>query len=291
MNSVYDKKWSFFQTTMVLVCIAAIALTLFPVFNIVALSLSGKNAIAKGLVGIWPVDFTLEAYERVFGNKELVYSMFYSLAITIAVGVGSAFMTILAAYPLSMSDLKGGRFCMTLITITMYIGAGTVPSYLLVKNLGMMNTVWALIIPSLISPFNLIILRTFFMGINKSLFEAAWMDGCGEWGCMFKIAVPLSRPSIATITLFYAVSRWNGMTDVLYYIDDKKLQTLQYQLKLLIDSFTIVYQPGEIVEEMSISAENVKSATILFSMVPILIVYPFVQKYFTKGVNIGGVKE
>ena len=269
MNSVYDKKWSIFQTTMVLVCIAAIALTLFPVFNIIALSLSGKNAIAKGLVGIWPVDFTLEAYERVFGNKELVYSMFYSLAITIAVGVGSAFMTILAAYPLSKTELKGGRFCMTLITITMYIGAGTVPSYLLVKNLGMMNTVWALIIPS----------------------EAAWMDGCGEWGCMFKIAVPLSRPSIATITLFYAVSRWNGMTDVLYYIDDKKLQTLQYQLKLLIDSFTIVYQPGEIAEEMSISAENVKSATILFSMVPILIVYPFVQKYFTKGVNIGGVKE
>ena len=212
MNSVYDKKWSIFQLVMVGVCVGAIALTLFPVFNIIALSLSGKNAIAKGLVGIWPVDFTLEAYQKVFGNRDVVYSMFYSLILTVAVGVGSAFMTILAAYPLSKTDLKGSRFCMTLITITMYIGAGTVPNYLLVKELGMMDTVWALILPGLISPFNLIILRTFFMGINRSLFEAAWMDGCGEWGCMFKIAVPLSRPSIATITLFYAVSRWNSMT-------------------------------------------------------------------------------
>ena len=291
MNSVYDKKWSIFQLVMVGVCVGAIALTLFPVFNIIALSLSGKNAIAKGLVGIWPVDFTLEAYQKVFGNRDVVYSMFYSLILTVAVGVGSAFMTILAAYPLSKTELKGSRFCMTLITITMYIGAGTVPSYLLVKELGMMDTVWALIMPGLISPFNLIILRTFFMGINRSLFEAAWMDGCGEWGCMFKIAVPLSRPSIATITLFYAVSRWNSMTDVLYYITNTKLQTLQYKLKLLLDSFTIVYQPGEVVEDVTISAENVKSATILFSMVPILVVYPFVQKYFTKGVNIGGVKE
>ena len=291
MNSVYDKRWSLFQIIMVGVCIGAIALTMFPVLNIVALSLSGKNAIAKGLVGIWPVDFTWEAYQKVFGNRDVVYSMFYSLVLTVAVGVGSSFMTILAAYPLSKTDLKGSRFCMTLITITMYIGAGTVPSYLLVKELGMMDTVWALIMPGLISPFNLIILRTFFMGINKSLFEAAWMDGCGEWGCMFKIAVPLSRPSIATITLFYAVSRWNSMTDVLYYITNTRLQTLQYKLKLLLDSFTIVYQPGEIVEDVTISAENVKSATILFSMVPILVVYPFVQKYFTKGVNIGGVKE
>lgn len=290
MNSVYDKKWSFFQIVMVCVCVFAIAITMIPVLNIVALSLSGKNAIAKGIVGIWPVDFTLDAYESVFGNGNIVYSMFYSLFLTIIVGLGSAFMTILAAYPLSKTELKGRHICMTLITITMYISAGTVPNYLLVKDLGLMNTIWALILPSLISPFNLIILRTFFMGINKSLFEAAWMDGCGEWGCMFKIAVPLSRPSIATITLFYAVSRWNGITDVLYYIDNTKLYTLQYQLKLLLDSFTLTYTAEEM-KEMTTTAENVKSATILFSMIPILIIYPFVQKYFTKGVNIGGVKE
>ena len=290
MNAIYDKKWSPFQITMALVCFVALALTLSPLLNVLAISFSGKDAIAKGIVGLWPVDFTTQAYEQVFGNGSTVYSMFYSLALTLAVGGLTTFLTILAAYPLSKTDLVGGRFCMSLITITMYIGAGLIPSYLLVKNLGLMNSIWALILPGLISPFQLIILRSFFLGINKSLFEAAYMDGCGEWGCLFKIAVPLSTPSISTIMLFSCVSRWNGITDVLYYIQNPKLYTLQYNLKLLLDSFHIEYTPEEMAN-ITMSAENVKSATILFSMVPILVVYPFVQKFFTKGINIGGVKE
>lgn len=290
MNAIYDKKWSPFQITMALVCFIALALTLSPLLNVLAISLSGKDAIAKGIVGLWPVDFTLQAYEEVFGNNSTIYSMFYSLGLTLLVGGLTTFLTILAAYPLSKVDLKGNRICMTLITITMYISAGTIPSYLLVKNLGLMNSIWALILPGLISPFQLIILRSFFLGINKSLFEAAYMDGCGEWGCLFKIAVPLSTPSISTIMLFSCVGRWNGITDVLYYIQNPKLYTLQYNLKLLLDSFHIEYTPEEMAE-MTMSAENVKSATILFSMIPILVVYPFVQKFFTKGINIGGVKE
>lgn len=290
MNAIYDKKWSPFQITMALVCFVALALTLSPLLNVLAISLSGKDAIAKGIVGLWPVDFTLQAYDEVFGNNSTIYSMFYSLGLTLLVGGLTTFLTILAAYPLSKLDLKGGRFCMTLITITMYISAGTIPSYLLVKNLGLMNSIWALILPGLISPFQLIILRSFFLGINKSLFEAAYMDGCGEWGCLFRIAVPLSTPSISTIMLFSCVGRWNGITDVLYYIQNPKLYTLQYNLKLLLDSFHIEYTPEEMAE-MTMSAENVKSATILFSMIPILVVYPFVQKFFTKGINIGGVKE
>ena len=290
MNAIYDKKWSPFQITMALVCFVALALTLSPLLNVLAISFSGKDAIAKGIVGLWPVDFTTQAYEQVFGNGSTVYSMFYSLALTLAVGGLTTFLTILAAYPLSKTDLVGGRFCMSLITITMYIGAGLIPSYLLVKNLGLMNSIWALILPGLISPFQLIILRSFFLGINKSLFEAAYMDGCGEWGCLFRIAVPLSTPSISTIMLFSCVSRWNGISDVLYYIQNPKLYTLQYNLKLLLDSFHIEYTPEEMAT-ITMSAENVKSATILFSMVPILVVYPFVQKFFTKGINIGGVKE
>ena len=290
MNAIYDKKWSPFQITMALVCFIALALTLSPLLNVLAISLSGKDAIAKGVVGLWPVDFTTQAYEDVFGNSSTVYSMFYSLGLTLLVGFLTTFLTILAAYPLSKTDLKGGRFCMSLFTVTMYISAGLIPSYLLIKNLGLMNSIWALVLPGLISPFQLIILRSFFLGINKSLFEAAYMDGCGEWGCLFKIAVPLSTPSISTIMLFASVSRWNGISDVLYYIQNPKLYTLQYNLKLLLDSFHIEYTPEEMAE-MTMSAENVKSATILFSMVPILVVYPFVQKFFTKGINIGGVKE
>ncbi len=290
MNAIYDKKWSPFQITMALVCFIALALTLSPLLNVLAISFSGKDAIAKGIVGLWPVDFTTQAYEQVFGNGSTVYSMFYSLGLTLFVGFLTTFLTILAAYPLSKTDLKGGRFCMALITITMYIGAGLIPSYLLVKNLGLMNSIWALVLPGLISPFQLIVLRSFFLGINKSLFEAAYMDGCGEWGCLFRVAVPLSIPSISTIMLFSCVSRWNGISDVLYYIQNPKLYTLQYNLKLLLDSFHIEYTPEEMAQ-ITMSAENVKSATILFSMVPILVVYPFVQKFFTKGINIGGVKE
>lgn len=290
MNSVYDKKWSLFQIIMLIICFALMAVTLAPVLNIIALSFSGKNAIAKGIVGLVPVEFTTQAYESIFGNGNIVFSMFYSLVLTVGVGFLSTFVTILAAYPLSKIDLKGKRIFMTLITITMYVSAGTVPNYLLIKNLHLLDTLWALVLPSLISPFNLIILRTFFMGINKSLFEAAYMDGCGEWGCLFKIAIPLSKPSIATITLFYAVSRWNGVSDVLYYITKTNLYTLQYQLKLLLDSFTIVYSPEEM-QTMTVTAENVKSAAIIFAMLPVLVIYPFAQKYFTKGVMIGGVKE
>ena len=290
MNAIYDKKWSPFQITMALVCFVALAITLSPLLNVLAISFSGKDAIAKGIVGLWPVEFTTQAYEQVFGNGQTVYSMFYSLGLTLLVGGLTTFLTILAAYPLSKTDLKGGRFCMSLITITMYISAGMIPSYLLIKSLGLINSIWALVLPGLISPFQLIILRSFFLGINKSLFEAAYMDGCGEWGCLFKIAVPLSTPSISTIMLFSCVSRWNGITDVLYYIQNPKLYTLQYNLKLLLDSFHIEYTPEEMAN-ITMSAENVKSATILFSMVPILVVYPFVQKFFTKGINIGGVKE
>ena len=290
MHSVYDKKWSLYQVVMILVCCLAIIITLTPVLNIVATSFSGKNAIAKGVVGLIPVDFTTEAYEMVFKNSGIVRSLFYSIFLTVGYALLATFMTILAAYPLSKTDLKGRHVFQTIITITMYVSAGTVPAYLLIKNLGLMNTVWALVIPGMISPFNLIILRTFFAGINKALYEAAYMDGCGEWGCLFRITIPLSLPSIFTIMLFYAISRWNGVTDVLYYVNKPDLYTLQYQLKLMLDSLTIPYKPEEMAT-MQITPENVKSSTIVFAMVPMLLIYPFVQKYFTKGVTIGGVKE
>ena len=290
MSSVYDKKRRLFQIIMILVCITAMAAVLFPILNIVATSLSGKNAIAKGQVGIFPREFTLEAYEMVFTNSNIVRSLFFSIALTAGYAFLATFFTILAAYPLSKPDLRGRHVFLVIITVTMYVSAGTIPSYLLVKNLHLMNTVWALVLPGMISPFNLIILRTFFAGINRALYEAAYMDGCGEWGCLFRITIPLSLPSIFTIMLFYAVSRWNGVTDVLYYINKSELYTLQYQLKMMLDSLQIPYRPEEI-ETMLITPENVKCSTIVFAMVPMLIVYPFVQKYFTRGMTIGGVKE
>lgn len=290
MYSVYDKKRSLYQIVMTIVCYLMIVITLLPVLNIVATSLSGKNAIAKGIVGFIPKEFTVEAYKMVFQNNNIVRSLFYSIILTLGVSCLSTFMTILAAYPLSKKNLKGRHIFLSLITVTMYVNAGTVPNYLLVKNLHLVNTVWALIIPVLISPFYLIILRTFFSGINKAMYEAAYIEGCGEWGCLFRITIPLSLPSIFTIMLFYAISRWNGITDVLYYINKTELYTLQYQLKLMLDTISIPYNPEEMATVL-ITPENIKSSTIVFAMVPMIIVYPFVQKYFTKGIMIGGVKE
>ena len=166
----------------------------------------------------------------------------------------------------------------------MYVGAGIVPNYLLVKELHLMNTIWALVLPGMISPFNLIILRTFFSGINKALLKRPIWTGAENGDVCSRITIPLSLPSIFTIMLFYAISRWNGITDVLYYINKTELYTLQYQLKLLLNTLSITYNPEEMATVL-VAPENVKSSTIVFAMVPMLIVYPFVQKYFTKGVS------
>lgn len=199
MNSVYDKKWSPYQIVITIACILMIVVTLLPVLNIVAISLSGKNAIAKGLVGVWPKEFTLEAYKMVFQNNNIVHSLFYSIFLTLGSALLSTFMTILAAYPLSKSDLKGRHVFLVLITITMYVGAGIVPNYLLVKELHLMNTIWALVLPGMISPFNLIILRTFFQGsIRHCMKRPIWTgaengDVCS--GSRFRCPCLLFSPS------------------------------------------------------------------------------------------------
>ncbi|MEG1752375.1 MAG: carbohydrate ABC transporter permease [Christensenella sp.] len=289
MNSVYEKSKSSFQVALWVLFILVILITLLPILHIFAISLSGKEAIMRGDVGIFPTDFTTEAYSMVFRNSGIVNSLFFSIFLTVVSSLLSIGATILAAYPLSKSYLKGKTFFMTLITVTMYVGAGMVPDYLLFKELHMLNTIWVLIFPGLISAFNLIILRTFFAGINNALFEAAYIDGCSEWKCLFKIAIPLSLPSVFTLMLFYAVARWNNVSDVLFYINKAPLYTLQYQLKLMLDTINLPYEYGAIVQQLT--PENVKASTVVFSMIPMLIVYPFVQKYFTKGVMIGGVKE
>lgn len=289
MNSTYEKKNSAFQIFLWIFFGFVILIMLLPILHIVAISFSGKDAIMRGDVGIFPTSFTLEAYAMVFRNRGIVNSLFFSIALTLASSILSIFVTILAAYPLSKSYLKGKAFFMALITITMYVSAGTVPDYLLMKEMNLLNTVWVLLFPGLISAFNLIILRTFFAGINNALFEAAHMDGCSEWKCLFKIAIPLSLPSIFTLMLFYAVARWNNISDILYYINDSNLYTLQYHLKLMLDTINLPYEHGQIIQQ--ITPENVKASTVVFSMIPMLIIYPFVQKYFAKGVMIGGIKE
>lgn len=200
-------------------------------------------------------------------------------------------MTTLCAYPLIFEKLKGRGFINILITITMFFNAGTIPNYLLMKSLGMLNTVWVLMIPSCLSVFNMIIMRSFLYSIPDSLRESAEIDGASYFTILLKIYVPLSKPVLATLALFYAVGRWNGYSDALMYITDKDLYPLQLYLYNIINNINQV----EVATQEGFSSpglsEAVKAAVVMFSTVPILCIYPWLQKYFIHGVTVGAVKE
>ena len=290
MANVYDKKFSPFQIILTIFFILIILAVLLPILNIIATSFSGRDAIAMGKVGLVPVDFSTAAYKMVFKDKSMIRSLLFSTILMTVKTIVSMVLTILAAYPLSKKDLPGGKAIMLMITITMYFSAGMIPNYLLVKQLHLINTFWVLVLPGAITAFNLIILRSFFMSINPSLFDAAHIDGCSEMQTLRLVAIPLSKAAILTLSLFYAVSRWNSVSDIILYVQNPKFYTLQYKLKLMMDTINIPYdEKDEVTRE--IIAENFKAACIVFTMIPVLILYPFVQKYFREGVMIGGVKE
>ena len=290
MANVYDKKFSPFQIILTIFFILIILAVLLPILNIIATSFSGRDAIAMGKVGLVPVDFSTAAYKMVFKDKSMIRSLLFSTILMIVKTIVSMLLTILAAYPLSKKDLPGGKAIMLMITITMYFSAGMIPNYLLVKQLHLINTFWVLVLPGAITAFNLIILRSFFMSINPSLFDAAHIDGCSEMQTLRLVAIPLSKAAILTLSLFYAVSRWNSVSDIILYVQNPKFYTLQYKLKLMMDTINIPYdEKDEVTRE--IIAENFKAACIVFTMIPVLILYPFVQKYFREGIMIGGVKE
>lgn len=287
MSEVKSRSGKVFQILVGAFFVVITALALVPILRVLAISLSSKGPILSGKVFIYPVQLTLEAYIKVFGNSNFVKSFLYTIILTLGYTAICMAMTILAAYPLSKKGLKGGGFIMTLFVLTMYFDPGIIPNYLNVKSFGIIDTVWALIIPGALSAYNLIIMRTFFRGIDNSLFESAYIDGCSQWKALFKIAIPLAVPAIATLSLFYAVGRWNGISDVLYYINNSELYTVQMKLKQMIDSIKISLQEGR---SSQLVADNIKAASIIISMTPMMIAYPFIQKYFTKGIMLGAVK-
>ena len=287
MSTVYERKTGGFQIVMLLLFAFVILVTLLPILNILALSFSEKDAILTGRVGLLPIGFNVDAYHMVFNDASMTRAFTFSLFLMALQLVLSMGATILGAYPLSKANLPGRRALMIVIIITMYFSAGVIPSYILYKDLKLLNTIWVLLMPSLISAFNLIILRTFFSSINISLYEAAYMDGCSEFRALWDITIPLSKAAIMTLSMFYAVERWNTVSDLILFIQEPKLYTLQYKLKLMLDVINIPREAGIVT---NITPENFKSACIVFTMIPMLIIYPFVQKYFRDGVMIGSVK-
>ena len=264
---------------------------LIPFINILALSLSGAEAVNRGDVFLIPKDFSFSVYGSILGNKSYLRSMVISILLTLVYVVVTVVMTICCAYPLSEPTLKGKKIIIPFIMFTMYFSGGMIPGYVLIHKLGLIDSYWALIIPGAISTYNMIVMRAFFGGIPMSLRESARIDGAGDFKILLKIVLPLSKPVLATISLYYAVGRWNGMSDALLYINDPRKKVLQIYLKQMIDSvagFTEILAGVE--AEVPPVLETVRSGALMVSLIPVLIIYPVLQKYFVKGAMIGSLK-
>lgn len=288
---VKSNKTKLGDMVFVLIGIIVMVICLVPMLNLAAKSLSSTDALVKDIVYLWPVDINFDAYAMVFSDMKYIRSFFFTAILTFVCTILSLVMTTLCAYPLIFEKLKGRSFINVLITITMFFNAGTIPNYLLMKSLGMLNTVWVLMIPGCLSIFNMIIMRSFLYSIPDSLRESAEIDGASYFTILLKIYVPLSKPVLATLALFYAVGRWNGYSDALMYVTDKDLYPLQLFLYNIINNINQV----EIATQEGFSSpglsEAVKAAIVMFSTVPILCIYPWLQKYFIHGVTVGAVKE
>jgi putative aldouronate transport system permease protein len=280
-----------FDAAMVAIVATVSILCILPMIYLAAVSFSSSAAVIAREVFLLPVEFNMGAYEAVFNDKAILNSMIFTVWLTALCSLCSIFVTILAAYPLTKKKLKGRNLFLVMIVITMYFSGGMIPEYLLVRNLGLTDTFFSLLLPYMLSAFNLIILKTFFSGLPESLEESAYLDGASHFVILIKIVLPLSMPVIATLTLFYAVGRWNGFQDALMFINKPSLYPLQLKLYMLV--YNNQMSDVAVVEGSSASAipsENLKAAAVMFATVPILLVYPWLQRYFIAGVTIGAVK-
>lgn len=282
-----------FDVIVNLLGICIVLIVLIPLIFVIAASFSDPDLVIKGKVLLFPKGFTTKAYTMVFENEDIWRGFRNSCLYTIAGTLISVILTILAAYPLSRKELPGRNLFMMLILFTMYFSGGMIPTYLLVKDLGMYNTIWALLIPAAISTYNLIVAKTFFENsIPGELYESARLDGCGNVAMLHRIVLPLSKAILAVLVLYYAVGIWNAYFDALIYVRDTSLHPLQIVLRnILLLGQTEQMGTNDVGMADKIKmAEAVKYSAIVVSSVPMLLIYPFVQKYFVKGVMIGAVK-
>lgn len=283
-NRIFDIVNISFITLFVMFCLA-------PFLHTIAISLSSNRAITSGEVTIFPKEFNWDAYVQVFSDQSMLYSLGFTTVLTVVTTVLCMLFTLAAAYPLTKKKLKGRKLFMYVIIITMFFSGGMIPEYLLIRDLNLLNSAWALILPGLVSPFNLIILISFFRGIPESLEESAEIDGSSHVHTLFKIILPLSMPVLATLALFYAVGRWNGFQDSLLYINDPQLYPLQLKLfQMVQNNMVSELTLMEGANRTPLTPESLKAATVVFATVPILLVYPWLQKYFVSGAMLGAVK-
>ncbi|QYR22517.1 carbohydrate ABC transporter permease [Paenibacillus sp. sptzw28] len=275
-----------FLIVMSLICI-------LPLLHVLAVSFSGKSAATANIVNLWPVDFTIESYKQTIDNPAFIRALFYSIYRTVlGTAIGMA-VIIFAGYALSKryTEFKSRNVYMWFFVFTMLFSGGLVPGYILITNLHLINTIWALVLPSALSVYNMILLMNFFRTIPAELEEAALIDGAGLFRILFSIHLPVSLPALATITLFTVVGHWNSWFDGLIYMMDTKKYPLATFLQTVVvqqDFSKMSINPEDMA---NLSQRTVKAAQIFIGALPVLIIYPFLQKYFVKGIVLGAVKE
>lgn len=278
-----------FDAANVAILIVFSLVTLFPFLYILATSLAPLQQVLRGGLILWPEEVTWDAYRTIFSNTHFVRSLMTTVFVTVVGTLTNLVFTVFMAYPLAKKRLKGRRTILFLVVFTILFSGGMIPTYMVVKSVGLMNTVWSLILPGAISAFNLIIMKNFFQGIPEELEEAARIDGCKNLGVLFRIVLPLSMPALATFTLFYAVGHWNQFFAAVMYITKSNLWPIQVVLRqMIIEGSTQDFEVA--MGELNIIPATIKMAAIIVATVPILLVYPFLQKHFAKGVLLGSVK-
>jgi putative aldouronate transport system permease protein len=266
-------------------------ITIVPFIYIVAVSFATPEEVAKGGLMLFPTKFTLGAYEYIFSTETLVRSILVSIYVTVLGTLINLLLTSFMAYPLARPTLRGRGIVLFMVLFTMLFSGGIIPTYFVVKAFGMIDTYWSLIIPGAISAFNLIVLKNFFQQIPEGLEEAAKIDGCHDLGILFRIVLPLSMPAMATFGLFYAVAHWNSYFSAVMYINDSEKWPVQIVLRqIVLLSQDMIGDSTAQAEPMEYLPQTIRMASIVIATIPIVIVYPFLQKYFAKGVMLGSVK-
>jgi len=266
-------------------------ITIIPVVNVWAKSFSGASAILYGKVFLWPIDFTLSNYNYVIHNDTIWRAFMISVILASVGTLINLAMTSSLAYPLSRPEYRGSRVILLLVLFTIIFSAPLIPVYLWNKQLHLLDTIWVLMIPGAISAFNFFVMRSFFQSLPSELIDSGRMDGCGEARILWSIVLPLTKPVMATMGLFYAVTHWNNYTSAVYFINNRALYPLQVKVQEIISNASMAMDEGASLDISQMTPEGIKMAVVLVSALPMIIVYPFLQRYFVKGLLIGSIKS
>jgi putative aldouronate transport system permease protein len=285
-QSIGEKVFDSFNVFL-LVLLSVIAMV--PIIHVVAGSFSSPNAIIHSEVTLWPVGFTFEHFERVINTNAFWKALWMTIQVVFIATLLNMILTIFGSYPLSKMFLRGRKPILLYIIFTMIFHAPLIPMYMVVKELHLLNTMWALIIPSAVAAFNMILCITFFRGLPEELFEAAKVDGMNDYRIVLEIVIPLSKPILFTLLLFYSVGHWNTYMAPLLYINDRDMQTLQMYIYSMMQG-SMSDTPGVAESSLSSVPKALEMATIVLATAPIVVLYPFFQKHFVKGATLGSVK-